>query len=83
VAVSVRGMQQAKGMEQSGRCPLCAWSGLFVNKAAQALGRMGKGKAKTLTQAERKRRGKRLAEARKRRWPHTSNGVNLPRSEAE
>jgi hypothetical protein len=44
-----------------------------VNKAAQALGRMGKGKAKTLTAAERKRRARRLAEARKTRWPSTSN----------
>ena len=44
-----------------------------MNKAAQALGRMGKGKAKTLTQAERKRRARRLAEARKARWPSTSN----------
>jgi len=46
-----------------------------VNKAAQALGRMGKGKAKTLTQAERKRRARRLADARKTRWPSTSNGI--------
>ena len=53
-----------------------------MNKAAQALGRMGKGKAKTLTQAERKRRGKRLAEARKRRWPHTSNAEHDTRHEA-
>ena len=44
-----------------------------MNKAAQELGRMGKGKAKTLTQAERKRRARRLAEARKTRWPSTSN----------
>lgn len=41
----------------------------IMNKAAQELGRMGKGKAKTLTQAERKRRAQRLAEARKHRWP--------------
>ena len=46
---------------------------MSVNKAAQALGRMGKGKPKTLTQAERKRRARRLAEARKARWPSTSN----------
>jgi len=51
----------------------------MTNKAAQQLGRMGKGKPKTLTQAERKRRGKRLAEARKLRWPHTSNAPHQAR----
>ena len=69
----MRGMQQAKGMEQSGRCPLCAWSGLFVNKAAQELGRMGRGVPKTLSKAERKRRARHLAEARKRRWIRRPN----------
>ena len=44
-----------------------------MNKAAQALGRMGKGKPKTLTQVERKRRARRLAEARKTRWPSAQN----------
>ena len=39
-----------------------------MNKAAQELGRLGKGKPKTLTAAERKRRAVRLAEARKKRW---------------
>jgi len=39
-----------------------------INKAAQELGRLGKGKPKTLTKAERKRRAERLAEARKKRW---------------
>ena len=39
-----------------------------MNKAAQELGRLGKGKPKTLTQAERKRRAQRLAKARLRRW---------------
>ena len=48
-------------------------SGGRMNKAAQELGRMGKGKTKTLTQVERKRRARRLAEARKARWPSTSN----------
>lgn len=38
------------------------------NKAAQELGRMGKGKPKTLTDAERKRRAERLALARLKRW---------------
>ena len=46
-----------------------------MNRAAQQLGRMGRGKPKTLTQAERKRRARRLAEARKARWPSTSNIV--------
>jgi len=38
------------------------------NKAAQELGRLCKGKPKTLTKVERKRRALRLAEARKKRW---------------
>jgi len=50
------------------------------NKAAQALGRLGKGKPKTLTNAERKRRAERLAEARKRRWTSKAN-ANLHRTE--
>lgn len=44
-----------------------------MNKAAQALGRLGKGKRKTLTKAERKRRAERIAEARKKRWPVKAN----------
>ena len=40
-----------------------------MNKAAQALGRLAKGKKKTLTDEERKRRSLRLAELRKKRWP--------------
>jgi len=44
-----------------------------VNKAAQELGRLGKGKPKTLSKAERKRRAERLAEARKKRWPGKAN----------
>jgi hypothetical protein len=39
-----------------------------MNKAAQALGRLGKGKPKTYSRAERKRRALRLAEVRKKRW---------------
>jgi len=39
-----------------------------MNKAAQTLGRLGKGHKKTLTQAERKRRSERLAVARVARW---------------
>jgi hypothetical protein len=38
------------------------------NKAAQQLGRMGKGIPKNFSQAERARRKARLAEARKLRW---------------
>jgi len=40
-----------------------------MNRAAQALGRLGKGKPKRLTQAERRRRAKALAKARLKRWP--------------
>jgi hypothetical protein len=39
------------------------------NKAAQALGRMGKGIKKTLSDDERHKRSLRLKEARKKRWP--------------
>jgi hypothetical protein len=39
-----------------------------MNKAAQQLGRLGRGKKKTITLAERKRRAERMAEARKKRW---------------
>lgn len=40
-----------------------------INKAAQALGRLGKGVPKTITLAERKRRAERLAAVRVKRWP--------------
>ena len=40
-----------------------------MNKAAQKLGRLGRGKKKTLTAAERERRRAHLARVRKRRWP--------------
>ena len=45
----------------------------MTNKAAQELGRLGKGKPKTLTKAERKRRAERLADARKKRWASKAN----------
>jgi len=55
-----------------------------MNKAAQELGRLAKGKPKTLSQAERKRRADRLAEARKKRWPRKANasgeGRGTPRT---
>jgi len=44
-----------------------------MNKTAQKLGRMAKGKRKTLSKAERKRRAERLAIARQKRWPSTQN----------
>jgi hypothetical protein len=40
-----------------------------VNKSAQQLGRLGKGKPKQLTTEEIERRKTRLAEARAKRWP--------------
>jgi hypothetical protein len=39
-----------------------------MNKAAQQLGRLARGKKKRISQAERKRRADRLAKARKKRW---------------
>ena len=45
----------------------------MTNKAAQELGRLGKGKPKTLTKAERKRRADRLAKAREKRWTDKAN----------
>ena len=44
-----------------------------MNKAAQSLGKMGKGVPKTLTAKERRRRAKSLAEARKLRWVRRQN----------
>lgn len=38
------------------------------SKLASLLGSLGRGKKKTITKAERKRRSARLAEARKKRW---------------
>lgn len=40
-----------------------------MNKAAQQLGRLAAGKPKNYTAAELARRKKRLADARKKRWP--------------
>jgi hypothetical protein len=40
-----------------------------MNKAAQQLGRLARGKPKRISQAESKRRRASLAEARKKRWP--------------
>jgi hypothetical protein len=49
-----------------------------MNKAAQALGKMGKGKPKTLTVKERRRRAASLAVAREKRWPVKQNaGVHV------
>ena len=45
----------------------------MTNKAAQVLGRLGKGKPKTITKAERKRRADRLAKAREKRWADKAN----------
>jgi len=39
-----------------------------LNKAAQALGRLGKGIPKNYTEEEIEKRTKRLTEARKKRW---------------
>lgn len=44
-----------------------------MNKAAQSLGKLGKGVPKTLTAKERRRRAKSLAKARKKRWPVKQN----------
>ena len=54
-----------------------------MNKAAQSLGKMGKGVPKTLTAKERRRRAKSLAEARKKRWPvKQNNGVSFEKPDA-
>lgn len=44
-----------------------------MNRSAQQLGRLAKGKPKTLTKTERQRRAKSLAVARVKRWPCKSN----------
>jgi hypothetical protein len=41
------------------------------NKAAQALGRLAKGKPKTITPQDREARRKRMADARALRWKKT------------
>lgn len=51
-----------------------------MNKAAQSLGKMGKGVPKTLTAKERRRRAKSLAEARKLRWVRRQNPTGQPRA---
>jgi hypothetical protein len=43
-----------------------------AQKAASALGKLGRGKRKTLTPEQRQRQAERLAEARKKRWPKES-----------
>ena len=53
-----------------------------MNKAAQSLGRMGKGVPKTLTAKERRRRAVSLAAARKKRWPAKPNAGNEGRKPA-
>jgi hypothetical protein len=42
---------------------------MAMNKAAQSLGRMARGVPKNFSPAELERRSKRLAQARKNRWP--------------
>jgi len=42
------------------------------NKHASALGKLSKGKKKDISQKEREARAKRMAEARKSRWPKKS-----------
>ena len=44
-----------------------------MNKAAQSLGKLGKGVPKMLTAKERRRRARSLADARKKRWPVKQN----------
>ena len=53
-----------------------------MNKAAQQLGQLGKGKKKTLTPEEIDRRTKQLADARKKRWPK-KDGDNLANAQGE
>ncbi len=44
-----------------------------MNKYAQELGRLGKGKKKRLTEGQRKKLAERLAIARKSRWKKKTN----------
>ena len=41
-----------------------------MNKAAQALGKLAKGKPKNYSRGELAKRKKRLAKARRQRWPN-------------
>lgn len=65
--------QSEHAPEQGGRGVL-AWLAAERKAAAVLLGRAGGLKSKTYSGAERKRRRKRLAEARKQRWPKTRGG---------
>jgi hypothetical protein len=47
----------------------CAACRAAISSAASALGKLGKGKSKTLSQAERARRAFRFKIARLNRWP--------------
>jgi len=49
-----------------------------MNKAAQTLGKMAAGKPKNFSTEELARRKKRLAEARKKRWPRTGAVATAP-----
>ena len=49
-----------------------------MNKAAQSLGKLGKGVPKMLTAKERRRRARSLADARKKRWPVKQNPTLHP-----
>lgn len=51
-----------------------------MNKAAQQLGRMARGKKKNLSPQEIERRTKRLADARKKRWP-AKDGISSANAE--
>ena len=46
-----------------------------MNRAAQQLGRLAKGKRKTLTQRERRRRAASLAVALEKRWVNKREGI--------
>ncbi len=48
------------------------------NPMAVALGKLAKGKKKTLSKAERARRKERMAKAREKRWPKTCRKVAAP-----
>ena len=58
-------------------------SPLPKNPNAVALGKLGRGKAKTLTLSERKRRRKSLEEARKVRWQGKKRGASATGSANE
>ncbi len=66
--LSIEGMKVGDRVSVKGQTNIP--DGVYViGRVASQLGKLGKGKPKNISAAERKRRQQRMAEARKKRWP--------------